>query len=107
MSYAEAYYEAMSPSLLAAQPAGSDVENQKPGKDWGTIFAALEARLGALTTWRYSWWQYWASLAEFILPRRYKWLVTANTMNRGLPINNAIVDSTATLAMQICASGMW
>src|SRR6185437_7366080 len=103
----EAYYEAMSPSLLAQQTASSTGDGPQPGKDWGPIFSALESRLGALRTWRYSWWQYWASLAEFILPRRYKWLVTANTMNRGLPINNAIVDSTATLAMQICASGMW
>jgi hypothetical protein len=107
LSYVEAYYEAMSPSLLAQQPASTSGSGPAPGKDWGVIYQALEARLGALRTWRYSWWQYWASLAEFILPRRYKWLVTANTMNRWLPINNAIVDSTATLAMQICASGMW
>jgi hypothetical protein len=70
------------------------------------IFSHLEQRLGSLRTWRYSWWTYWAQLAEYILPRRYHWLVTPNTMDRGFPINQAIMDGEATLAMQICASGL-
>jgi hypothetical protein len=48
-----------------------------------------------------------ASLAEYILPRRYHFLIVSNTMVRGIPLNNTIVDSTATLAMQTCAAGMW
>jgi len=55
---------------------------------------------------RYSWWLHWRELADFILPRRYRWLVTANQTSRGSPINNNIVDSTATLAARVLASGM-
>ena len=106
LDYAAAYYEAMSPTLLAQQPvlAGNDA---KPGRDWPHIFAQRESRLGALRMWRYSWWSYWATLAEAILPRRYRWLVVANTMDRGNPVNGQIVDPTATYAMRVCAAGMW
>jgi hypothetical protein len=55
---------------------------------------------------RYSWWLHWRELADFILPRRYRWLVIANQMNRGSPINNNIIDSSATLAARVLASGM-
>jgi hypothetical protein len=93
------------PMLLSEQPPVSGRAEPR-SNDWGDIFAHLEARLGSLRTWRYTWWQYWARLAQFILPHRYHWVVTSNTMNRGLPVNEAIVDSTATLAMRICAAGM-
>jgi hypothetical protein len=46
-----------------------------------------------LRTERYSWWQHWSQLATYIFPRRYRWLVTPNQMNRGSPINGAIIDS--------------
>lgn len=101
-----AAYEAMSPTLLAAQPPSLD-DPQNQGKDWGVIFSYLESRLQGLKMWRYSWWGYWAVIAEFILPRRYHWLIVANRMTRGNAINNAIIDSTATLAVNICASGLW
>lgn len=100
-------YEFSGPTLLSQQPPELPEENKKSGKDWGDIYAHLEARFGMLRTWRYSWWAYWAQLAEYILPRRYHWLVVANKMTRGSPLNQAIVDSTATLAMQVCASGLW
>ena len=104
--YSSAPYEHMSPTLLAQQPI--TLKNQAPpGKDWSAIYSICESRLGMLRSWRYSWWAYWASLAEYILPRRYHWLVVANRMTRGSPINQSIVDSTATLAMQTCASGLW
>jgi hypothetical protein len=48
----------------------------------------------------------WARCAEFILPYRYKWLVTANTFNRGSPLNDRIIDETAMLAMRICGHGL-
>lgn len=58
--------------------------------------------------WRTTWWRYWGILAQYILPRRYRWIAVAgNTMDRGLPLNDTIVDSTATLAMQTCGAGMW
>jgi hypothetical protein len=66
----------------------------------------LDARVIGLRTDRYSWWVHWRELADYILPRRYKWLVTPNQWNRGSPLNQFIVDSTGTLAARTLASGM-
>ena len=65
-----------------------------------------EGRLLGLRVNRYSWWTHWRELADYYLPRRYKWLITPNQMSRGSPINQHIVDSTATLAAYKCAAGM-
>jgi Bacteriophage head to tail connecting protein len=59
-----------------------------------------------LRTDRYSWWVHWRELADYLLPRRYKWLITVNQANRGSPINGRIVDPTATLAARNLASGL-
>src|SRR6516164_3589298 len=67
---------------------------------------AAEGRLYGLRVNRYSWWVHWRELADYILPRRYKWLITPNQMARGSPINQHILDSTATLAAYKCAAGM-
>jgi hypothetical protein len=100
-------YEVMEPSLLAKQPVTKDPRPQAEPEWWSTVFSHLEARLGSLRTWRYSWWSTWSRLAEFFLPRRYTWLVVANRMSRGSYLNDAIIDSTGTLAMQVCSSGLW
>lgn len=50
-----------------------------------------------------TWWSYWAELAKYILPRRYRWLVVANQMSKGVRINDAIVDSTTTMVY----AGVW
>lgn len=55
---------------------------------------------------RYSWWTHWREIADYVKPRRYKWLITPNQMNKGSPVNNRIIDSTATLAHRTCAAGM-
>lgn len=73
---------------------------------WPRYWAHYVAGLGARKAWRYTWWAHWARLAEFILPYRYKWLVTANSYNRGLPVNDRMIDETALLAMQICGNGL-
>lgn len=101
-------YITMGPSLLSQQPVSSKATvDARPDFNWDLIFNHLEGRLGSLRMWRYSWWSYWSRLAEFFLPRRYHWLVVANRMNRGNAINDAIIDSTGTLAVETCASGMW
>ena len=105
--FATAAYENMGVDLLSQQPATSPEKFQPDAEWWITVFTYLEKRLGVLRTWRYTWWAYWSRLAEYFLPRRYKWLVVANNMNRGNPINDRIIDSTGTLAMQTCSSGMW
>jgi hypothetical protein len=63
-------------------------------------------RIASLRTTRMSWLVHWRNLANYILPRRYRWLVTANDMKRGTHINGTIIDSTATLAARVLASGM-
>lgn len=105
--FSEPNYTAMGPSLLSLQPVTLNPKPERDDFQWGIIFDHLESRLGSLRTWRYSWWSYWSSLAQFFMPRRYHWLVVANRMNRGNPINDAIIDSTGTLALETCASGMW
>lgn len=66
----------------------------------------VEGRLIGLRVNRYSWWTHWRELADYYLPRRYKWLITPNQMARGSPINQHILDSTPTLAARNLASGM-
>lgn len=67
---------------------------------------AAESRLIGLRVNRYSWWVHWRELADYILPRRYKWLITPNQMARGSPINQHILDSTGSLAARNLAAGM-
>jgi hypothetical protein len=100
-------FEVMGPQMLAMQPADGKIDEGRPGDDWDTIFTMLESRLQGLRSWRYSWWTHWNSIAAVILPRRHHWTITPNRMSRGHQINENIIDSTATLAMQICASGLW
>ena len=55
---------------------------------------------------RFTWWTHWRELADYLLPRRYRWLIAPNQWNRGSPINQKIIDNTATLALRTLASGM-
>jgi hypothetical protein len=55
---------------------------------------------------RYSWWTHGREIADYFLPRRYKWLITPNQQNRGSPINQHIIDSTGVLANRNLASGL-
>lgn len=70
------------------------------------ITKSADRRINGLQMDRYSWFQHWRELADYILPRRYKWLVTGNQAFRGSPINQKIIDSTATIAARTCAAGM-
>jgi len=69
--------------------------------------AFQQGRLLGMRTNRYSWWTHARELADYILPRRYKWLITQNQQNRGSPINQHILDSTGTLAARNLAAGMF
>jgi head-to-tail connecting protein len=66
----------------------------------------VEQRLLGLRINRYSWWVHGRELADFYLPRRYKWLITPNQMGRGSPINQHILDSTPTIAARNLAAGI-
>jgi len=100
----EPFFNKASPALLAQQTDEPEPAPALPA--WPVLWLKLEGRLAILYNWRLSWWQHWAQLATYILPRRYHWLITPNTHNRGLPINQNIVDPTGTLAMRKCAGGM-
>lgn len=78
----------------------------KGEQGWSKLRTSTDARLASLETMRYTWWVHWRELAEYILPRRYKWLITPNQWNRGSPINQRIIDNTATMAARTLASGM-
>lgn len=66
----------------------------------------VEGRLMGLRVNRYSWWTHWRELADFFLPRRYKWLITPNQMGRGSPINQHILDSSGCIFARNLASGL-
>lgn len=66
----------------------------------------VESRLIGMRTNRYTWWTHWRELADYFLPRRYKWLITPNQQSRGSPINQHILDSTGVLAARNLASGL-
>jgi hypothetical protein len=111
----DAVYEHASPSLLAQQPSEpskkkTKAESEAEVKRWVVLRNKFEQRINALRMWRNSFWQHWALIARFLLPRRFTWwsgnVPNANSMVRGNPINQSILDSTATRAMRICAAGM-
>jgi hypothetical protein len=99
-------YERSSPSLLAQEDPNPPTELLANNAEWHDLRTHLESRLLMMNNWRLSWWRHWALLAENILPRRYHWLITPNTMTRGFPINQNIVDPTGSMAMRVCASGL-
>jgi len=101
-----AIYEQAGPALLARQPATIVKLPYKTNTEWTQMRSILEQRLTMLRNWRMSWWEHWALLATYILPRRYHWLIVPNNNVRGLPINTEIVDPTGTQAMRICAAGL-
>lgn len=100
-----AVYERSSASFLAKQPATMPAP-QKRLLGWTQYYSYLEERLAMMNVWRLSWWEHWALLAQYLLPRRYHWLINPNNTSRGFPLNQAIVDPTGTQAMRVCASGL-
>jgi hypothetical protein len=65
-----------------------------------------EGRLIGERVNRYSWWVHWRELADYFLPRRYKWIITPNQMARGAPINQHMLDSSGTIYARNLASGL-
>lgn len=101
------HYTRAGPTLLAQEPADPGPGQQEPvGNDWLVLYQHHEARLAAFTNWRLSWWEHWAEIARYQLPRRYHAFITANTFDRGLRRDSLIIDETATLAGQCCAAGL-
>lgn len=111
-----ARYEQASPLLLAMEKAQAPPVRLDTGRDavaWNQERTHYEARLQMQRSWRWSFLQHWVLISEYIDPRRSLWLSQGgvdqpvpNAMVRGLPINQAIVDPTATYARDVCAAGM-
>lgn len=61
-------------------------------------------RFAALKNERSSWEPHWRDLADFVLPRRTRFLQSRR--NRGERKNDKIIDNTATMALRVLSSGM-
>lgn len=79
------------------------IDTSSPEYKWRRF---AESRLMGMRTNRYSWWVHWRDLADYFMPRRYKWVVTPNAQSRGSQINQHILDSTGVIAARNCASGL-
>ena len=101
-----AHYELASPTLLTQEPSAPSLRPQVQQAWWPDLRQHVETRLASMRTWRMSWWEHWGLLAEYILPRRYHWLISPNTSSAGQAINQSIVDPTGVQAMRICAAGL-
>lgn len=65
-----------------------------------------DQRISGMRTERYSWWVSWKELAEYFMPRRYRWLITPNQQNRGSPMNQKIINETGVIALRVLGAGM-
>ena len=109
------FYVRSCPKLLAEQPpTQGKTPNFMPSDVWESMSSHLGAKLNSLYAWRQTWWSTnYNDIAKYIAPRRSLLLTqgsggipTPNSMMRGVPINNQIVDPCATLALRYCAGGM-
>lgn len=66
----------------------------------------LLGTLAAMEVDRQPWWQHWRDLADYILPRRYVWLLSKNEAARRATRNPHILDGTGTNSARTLASGM-
>lgn len=104
----EPYYAQGGPTLLAQ--VDPDFTDKKPSasatKEWETLYQHCESRFQALYTWRLSFWTTWQQIARYQAPWRNYAFIVGNTYSDGLRRDYNIVDRTATLAGEVCASGL-
>lgn len=102
-------YASAGPQRLARTPPRPP---RKPAvnADWQVIREHMTTLVNMMRAWRLSWMEHYQLLESYILPRRGIFINTAqptpNSMIRGIPINQTIVDGTGTRAMQRCAAGL-
>lgn len=89
-----------------AEPARRSRPTAARDDDVADLRRYLDRRMNTLRQERLSWWSHWQDLSDYILPRRGRFLISANQANRGDPRNQKIIDSTGTLAARTLASGM-
>lgn len=66
----------------------------------------VDQRLLSLRVDRSSYWQHWRQLSDYLLPRRGRFLVTANSANRGSQVGQKIINSSGTLALRTLSAGL-
>lgn len=93
-------------STLYDKPTGSAAPQSKERGALAKLRSHLDQRIESLRSDRMSWWTHWRELADYLLPRRYKWLITPNQGNRGSPINQKIINNTGTIALRVLSAGM-
>lgn len=65
-----------------------------------------KATITALRDDRLPWWRLWREVADYLLPKRYLWLMSPDERLRYIAANSRIVDPTGTKAGRVLASGM-
>ena len=108
-----AHYEKASPLLLAMEKPTPPLAPVINDAEWNDLRQHLESRLMMGRSWRFSWIEHWALISQYLNPRRSLWLSQGgvdqpvpNSMVRGLPVNQAILDPTATYALQVANAGL-
>lgn len=93
---------------MATAPRRQDSAAMRPASDAQIKLATqLDARVQGLDDIRYSWWLHWRELAEYLLPRRMRWLYPpGQNWNRGTPLNQNIINNTGTIAARTLSAGM-
>lgn len=107
---AKVAYESAGPQQLADQPSRIVTRDVRDVLAWNVLYNHLQANLNMKRSWRFSWMTHYQLLESYLLPRRGIFVnasqPTPNTMIRGAPINENIVDPTGTYALRVCASGL-
>ena len=70
-------------NISAQMDRGAEIYRLPPKEDMD-LRKQAEGRLIGLRVNRYSWWVHWRECADYMLPRRYKWIITPNQMSQGL-----------------------
>jgi len=91
---------------MSLEPAFPTIDRSSNSDADAAALKYSQGRLLSLRNYRYSWWVHWRELADFFLPRRYRWIITPNMQSRGSPINQHILDSTGVICARNLASGL-
>lgn len=112
-----AHYEISSPALLIEEDPSPEISRPTDREfiaEWILEKEDMERRLTMQRAWRWPWIQHWALVAKYNCPRRSLWLTQGgvdqpvpNSMVRGLPINQAIVDTTPVEAARVAVAGLF
>lgn len=110
----QAPWHSQSPTLLAREsptvPPAQTIEartSTSQSNNWSVIRQHLDGSIVRMRSKRFGHWIYAGEIAQFMVPDRWHYFVTPNRTYRGGIRSQSILDDTAGLAGQICASGLW